>query len=149
MRFSHVDEEGKARMVDVSGKPVVRRTAKAAGFVRLASATLEAIQTRGVPKGDVLAAARIAAVMAAKRTPELIPLCHGIRLDHVEMALDPEPEGIRITASVISVDRTGAEMEALMAVSVAALTIYDMCKAVDRGMVISDIRLLEKTKGEA
>ncbi len=147
MRFSHLDDEGRARMVDVSAKPMVRRTATATGFIRLAPATLDAIRSQNMPKGDVLATARIAAIAAAKRTPELIPLCHGIRLDHVDIRLDPEPEGIRITAGVVCVERTGAEMEALTAVSVAALTIYDMCKAVDRGMVIADIRLVEKTKG--
>jgi cyclic pyranopterin phosphate synthase len=149
MRFSHLDEEGRARMVDVSAKPMVRRTATATGFIRLAPATLDAIRSRSMPKGDVLAAARIAAITAAKRTPELIPLCHGIRLDHVDIRLDSEPEGLRITAGVVCVERTGVEMEALTAVSVAALTIYDMCKAVDRGMVISEIRLVEKTKGVA
>src|SRR3972149_1982118 len=124
MRLSHLDDEGSARMVDVSRKPVTRRTATATGFIGLSPATLEAIRSLGMPKGDVLATARTAAVMAAKRTSELIPLCHGIRLDHVEIRLDPEPKGIRITAGVVCVGGTRAGMEGLTAVGVAPLHIF-------------------------
>ena len=136
-------------MVDVGRKRVVPRAAVAEGTIRLAAETLEAIRRQLVAKGDVLTVAKIAAVLAAKKTPELIPLCHGILLDHVEARFELVDEGIRITASVSCRERTGAEMEALTAVSVAALTIYDMCKAVDHGMVITGVRLLEKTKGRS
>ncbi len=146
MQFSHLDADGKARMVDVSGKPLVRRTATARGKIRLSTPTLEAIRRQVVAKGDVLSVAKIAAVMAAKRTSELIPLCHGIRLDHVEAGFELLEDGVLITAGVSCVERTGAEMEALTAVAVAALAIYDMCKAVDRNMVIEEVRLVEKTK---
>ncbi len=144
--FSHLDREGAARMVDVGEKAVVRRTATAAGRVRLAPATVELLRERALPKGDALNTARIAGVMAAKRTPDLIPLCHGINLTSVDVEFEIGDGEVGIVATARASDRTGVEMEALTAVSVAALTIYDMCKAVDKGMVIGEVRLLEKTK---
>jgi cyclic pyranopterin phosphate synthase len=135
-------------MVDVSGKEVTLRTARASGRVRMAAATLELVKDRGLAKGDVLEVARLAGIMAAKRTGELIPLCHPLGLDSVELTLTPEePDAVRIEACVKVHGRTGVEMEALTGVSVAALTVYDMCKAVDRGMVIGPIQLEEKTGG--
>jgi cyclic pyranopterin monophosphate synthase len=144
--FSHLDREGAARMVDVGEKAVVRRTATAAGRVRLAPATVELLRERALPKGDALNTARIAGVMAAKRTPELIPLCHGLNLTAVDVEFEVREEEVGIVATARVSDRTGVEMEALTAVSVAALTIYDMCKAVDKGMEIGEIKLVEKTK---
>ncbi len=144
--FSHLDREGAARMVDVGEKAVVRRTATATGRVRLAPATVELLRERVLPKGDALNTARIAGVMAAKRTPELIPLCHGLNLTAVDVEFEVREEEVGIFATAQVSDRTGVEMEALTAVSVAALTIYDMCKAVDKGMEIGEIKLLEKTK---
>jgi cyclic pyranopterin phosphate synthase len=138
MTFSHLDSEGSARMVDVGEKAVVRRTAVAGGVVRMAPETIGLLRKAALPKGDVLNTARIAGVMAAKKTPELIPLCHEVGQDRVS-----------ITATTRASDRTGVEMEALTAVSVASLTIYDMCKAVDKGMIIGEVRLLEKTKEPA
>jgi cyclic pyranopterin phosphate synthase len=150
MELSHLDHQGKARMVDVSEKVKTRREAIAAGFVKMAPDTLKLL-TQGSPKGDVLAAARIAGIMAAKRTYELIPLCHNIPLDVVivDFSVDHVQTGIVIQATACCTWSTGVEMEALTAVSLAALTIYDMCKAVDRGMAISDIRLLQKTGGRS
>jgi cyclic pyranopterin monophosphate synthase len=144
--FSHLDSEGSARMVDVGEKAVVRRTATAAGSVRMAAATVELLRERALPKGDALNTARIAGVMAAKRTPDLIPLCHGLNLTAVDVEFEVGGEEVGIVAKARASDRTGVEMEALTAVSVAALTIYDMCKAVDKGMEIGGIKLLEKTK---
>ncbi len=144
--FSHLDREGAARMVDVGEKAVVRRTAVAGGQVRMSSETVELLREKALPKGDVLNTARIAGVMAAKRTPDLIPLCHGLNLTSVSVEFEVGEEKISIVATARASDRTGAEMEALTAVSVAALTIYDMCKAVDKGMVVGEIKLLEKTK---
>jgi cyclic pyranopterin monophosphate synthase len=144
--FSHLDREGAARMVDVGEKAVVRRTATAAGRVRLAPATVELLRERALPKGDALNTARIAGVMAAKRTPELIPLCHGLNLTAVDVEFEVREEEVGIVATARVSDRTGVEMEALTAVSVAALTIYDMCKAVDKGMEIGEIKLVKKTK---
>jgi cyclic pyranopterin monophosphate synthase len=144
--FSHLDSEGSARMVDVGEKAVVRRTATAAGSVRMAPATVELLRERALPKGDALNTARIAGVMAAKRTPDLIPLCHGLNLTAVDVEFEVGGEEVGIVAKARASDRTGVEMEALTAVSVAALTIYDMCKAVDKGMEIGGIKLLEKTK---
>ncbi|CAN5590921.1 cyclic pyranopterin monophosphate synthase MoaC [soil metagenome] len=144
--FSHLDREGAARMVDVGEKTVVRRTATAEGIIRMSPDTIRLLQDKALPKGDALNTARIAGVMAAKRTPDLIPLCHGINLTHADVEFDVGEDQIQITATTRVSDRTGVEMEALTAVSVAALTIYDMCKAVDKQMVISEIRLLEKTK---
>jgi cyclic pyranopterin monophosphate synthase len=150
MELNHLDSYGNARMVDVSGKSQTVREAIATGFIKMTPDTLKLIAA-GSPKGDVLAAARIAGIMAAKRTHELIPLCHNIPLDSVsiELAVDAEANRILIQATVRCTWNTGVEMEALTAVSVAALTIYDMCKAVDRGMVITDIRLLRKSGGRS
>jgi cyclic pyranopterin phosphate synthase len=144
--FSHLDGEGAARMVDVGEKTVVRRTAVAGGFVRMSSETIELLRNTALPKGDALNTARIAGVMAAKKTPELIPLCHGLNLTSVDVEFEVGHDRVSITATTRASDRTGVEMEALTAVSVAALTVYDMCKAVDKGMVIGEVRLLEKTK---
>ncbi len=144
--LTHVDESGKARMVDVSAKARVRRTARARGRIDLGPETLELIRQNGIAKGDVLATARIAGIMAAKRTSDIIPLCHNIEIEHVEVELEPDASGIVIRARATCTDKTGIEMEALTAVSVAALTIYDMCKAVDRTMKIGEILLEEKTK---
>ena len=144
--FSHLDREGAARMVDVGNKEVVRRTATAGGFVKMAPETIRLLRGKALPKGDALNTARIAGVLAAKRTPDLIPLCHGLDLTHIDVEFTVEEDRVEITATAQVSDRTGVEMEALTAVSVAALTIYDMCKAVDKEMVIEDIRLLEKTK---
>jgi len=145
-RLTHVDETGKARMVDVSAKPKVRRTARAEGFILLAPETLKLVRENGMSKGDVIATARIAGILAAKRTSDLIPLCHNVEIEHVEVRLELLSDRIRIEASSICTDKTGIEMESLTAVSVAALTVYDMCKAVDKGMKIEGIRLMEKTK---
>jgi cyclic pyranopterin phosphate synthase len=144
--FSHLDREGAARMVDVGEKAVIRRTAVAGGQVRMSPETVELLREKALPKGDALNTARIAGVMAAKRTPDLIPLCHGLNLTSVSVEFEVGEEEIGIVATVRASDRTGVEMEALTAVSAAALTIYDMCKAVDKGMVIGEIKLLEKTK---
>jgi cyclic pyranopterin monophosphate synthase len=144
--FSHLDREGAARMVDVGEKAVVRRTAVAVGNIRMSAGTVELLREKALPKGDALNTARIAGVMGAKRTPDLIPLCHGLNLTSVDVEFEVGEEEIGIVATARASDRTGVEMEALTAVSVAALTIYDMCKAVDKEMVIGDVRLLEKTK---
>lgn len=144
--FSHLDPGGRAQMVDVGDKTVVRRTATAGGQIRMAPETIELLRERALPKGDALNTARIAGVMAAKKTPELIPLCHGLNLTHVDVGFRVRDREIEITATARASDRTGVEMEALTAVSVAALTLYDMCKAVDKGMEIGDIKLIEKTK---
>jgi cyclic pyranopterin phosphate synthase len=146
--FSHLDEEGAARMVDVGEKAVIRRTATATGLVRMSAETIEALREKALPKGDALNTAKIAGVMAAKRTPDLIPLCHGLNLTSIDLAFMVRDEGVEILAVARASDRTGVEMEALTAVSVAALTLYDMCKAVDKGMVVEDIKLVEKTKEE-
>ena len=146
MTFSHLDSEGAARMVDVEEKAVVRRTAVAGGVVRMSPDTIELLREAALPKGDALNTARIAGVMAAKKTPELIPLCHGLNLTSVDVEFEVGHDRVSITATTRASDRTGVEMEALTAVSVAALTVYDMCKAVDKGMVIGEVRQLEKTK---
>jgi cyclic pyranopterin phosphate synthase len=146
--LTHFDESGASRMVDVSAKEVTLRTARASGVVKVAPATLELVKDRRLLKGDVLEVARLAGILGAKRTGELIPLCHPLGLDSVELTLTPiDPDLIRIEASVKVHGRTGVEMEALTAVSVAALTIYDMCKSVDRGIVIARIQLEEKSGG--
>jgi cyclic pyranopterin phosphate synthase len=147
-RLSHVDGTGKARMIDVSRKPRVRRRALARGRIDLTPTTIALIRENGLAKGDVLAVARLAGVMAAKRTSDLIPLCHNVEIEHVEVSLEVEDDGIAIEASAVCTDKTGIEMEALTAVSVAALTIWDMCKAVDDSMRIGGIVLVEKTKEE-
>ena len=133
-------------MVDVGGKAVIRRTATATGRVSMAPETVQALREKALPKGDALNTAKIAGVMAAKRTPDLIPLCHGLNLTSVDLRFTVFDDGVEILATSRASDRTGVEMEALTAVSVAALTLYDMCKAVDKGMEIGDIKLLEKTK---
>jgi cyclic pyranopterin phosphate synthase len=146
--LTHFDESGASRMVDVSAKEITLRTARASGCVRMQPATLEMVRDRRLAKGDVLEVARLAGITASKRTGDLIPLCHPLGLDAVELTLHPEgADAIRVEARVKSVGRTGVEMEALVAVSVACLTIYDMCKAVDRDMVIGEIRLEEKSGG--
>jgi cyclic pyranopterin phosphate synthase len=147
-QLSHVDDSGKAKMVDVSGKPLMRRTARAAGRIDLAPGTVGLIAENNIKKGDVLAVAQLAGIQAAKRTAELIPLCHPLQLGQVDVQAELEPEGVSVTGTVTCVDRTGAEMEALTAVSVALLTVYDMCKAVDKQMRIGEITLEEKTKDE-
>ncbi|MEE8245663.1 MAG: cyclic pyranopterin monophosphate synthase MoaC [Alphaproteobacteria bacterium] len=149
--LTHFDDEGKARMVDVSDKEESARVAVAAGTVTMKPETLALIMAGGVAKGDVLGTARLAGIMAAKRTPELIPLCHPLALTSVavDLACDAERNAVDITATCKITGRTGVEMEALTAVSVAALTIYDMCKAVDRGMRIGDIRLTHKSGGKS
>jgi cyclic pyranopterin phosphate synthase len=144
--LTHLRPDGSAAMVDVSEKPVVRREALAEGFVVLRPETLAAIFAGGVPKGDVLAVARVAGIQAAKRTAELVPLCHQLPLTKVAVDFEARPEGISIAARVRTDAKTGVEMEALTAVSVAALTIYDMVKAIDKEMVIGPIRLVEKRK---
>lgn len=144
--FSHIDEKGDARMVNVSGKSRVRRTATARGTILLAEGTIRAIETNTIAKGSVLATARVAGIMAAKRCADLIPLCHNIEIEHVEVEFEVLTGGIEITAQAVCTDKTGIEMEVLTAVSVAALTIYDMCKAVDTAMRITDIGLVGKTK---
>jgi cyclic pyranopterin phosphate synthase len=150
-RPSHLNEKGEARMVDVSAKEVTSRTAIAEGFVSMAPKTLALILAGNAPKGDVLATARIAGILAAKRTAELIPLCHFLPLTDVTIEFEPsrDPAGLRVEASAKVDAKTGVEMEALTAVSIACLTIYDMVKAVDRGMTFSGIRLIEKTGGRS
>lgn len=149
MPLSHLDETGRARMVDVGHKPDTRRTAVARGEVLMKPETLALIQQGALKKGDVLSVAQIAGVMAAKRTADLIPLCHPLPLTNIQVELQPDPElpGVRISASVSTTGKTGVEMEALTAVSVAALTIYDMAKAVEKTMRITNIRLVEKHGG--
>lgn len=148
MDLSHLDAEGKAVMVDVSGKPRVRRTATAAGRLVVSPGTIRLIREKLLEKGDALAVARVAGIAAAKRTPDLVPLCHTIRIDQVTVDFELGEEEIRISSRAVCTESTGIEMEALTAVAVAALTLYDMCKAVDKAMRITDIRLVEKTKGE-
>ncbi|MGD9741600.1 MAG: cyclic pyranopterin monophosphate synthase MoaC [Dongiaceae bacterium] len=150
-RLTHFDAKGKARMVDVSAKPATERVAVATGSVKLAKATMELIRKGGVKKGDVLSVARLAGIMGAKRTADLIPLCHPLSLSAVSVDLAPNPKrnAIDITATVKTTGPTGVEMEALTAVAVAALTVYDMCKAADRAMVLSDIRLDYKSGGKS
>ncbi len=150
-RLTHLDDEGRAAMVDVSAKEETERTATAKGSVTMAPETLALIQSGGIPKGDVLTVARLAGIMAAKRTPELIPLCHPLMLTSikVELTTDAARSAVDIEASCKLSGKTGVEMEALTAVSVAALTIYDMCKAVDRAMRIGDIRLTHKSGGKS
>ena len=150
MELSHLDEQGNARMVDVSAKVETLRKAVASAFVRMKPETLALIQSGGIAKGDVFATARIAGIMAAKRTPEMIPLCHPIPLTFVSVELVAvPPDGVRITATVEAIYKTGVEMEALTAASIAALTVYDMCKAVDRSMQIEQVRLEHKSGGKS
>ncbi len=149
--LTHFDAAGNAVMVDVGGKDVTERIATASGRVLMQRATLELIERRGVRKGDVLTVAQLAGIMGAKRTPDLIPLCHPLPLSSVQVELTPraEPPSVEIAATCRLAGRTGVEMEALTAVAVAALTVYDMCKAVDRGMRITDIRLRHKAGGKS
>ena len=148
-RLSHVDETGKARMVDVGGKAVTHREAVARGDIRMSSTALRLIRSGQITKGDPLQAARLAGIMAAKKTAELIPLCHPLPLTHVSVELTPKSRGYGIEARVRTTAQTGVEMEALTAVAVAALTIYDMVKAVDKEMVIGDVCLIEKKGGRS
>jgi cyclic pyranopterin phosphate synthase len=150
-RLSHLDRSGRARMVDISAKADTEREAVARGSVRMKAGTLRLIQSGGVEKGDVIATARLAGVMAAKRTHELIPLCHPLLLTDIDVRIeaDKKAPGLRIEAAVRTTGKTGVEMEALTAVSVAALTVYDMCKAVDRGIRIEGVRLVRKRGGKS
>jgi cyclic pyranopterin monophosphate synthase len=149
VKLTHLDEGGRARMVDVGPKPETDREAEAEGAVRMSREAYDLVAAQAVAKGDVLSVAEIAGTMGAKRTGELIPLCHPIGLDlvRVEARLAPELPGVRITASTMSRGRTGVEMEALTAVAVACLTVYDMVKAIDRGLIIEDVRLVSKSGG--
>ncbi|MET3962599.1 cyclic pyranopterin phosphate synthase [Marmoricola sp. OAE513] len=148
-RLTHVDESGAARMVDVSGKEVTARVAVATGRVLVSSTVVDLLRGDGVPKGDALGVARVAGIMATKRTPDLIPLCHPLAIAGVEVDLEVLDDAVAITATVRSADRTGVEMEALTAVSVAALTVVDMVKAVDKAAVITDVRVESKTGGKS
>jgi cyclic pyranopterin phosphate synthase len=148
-RLTHLDERGQARMVDVGGKPETARSATATGRIGMSPEALTAVREGSGPKGDVLAAARIAGIMAAKKTGELIPLCHPLSLDAVTVDFAFEDDAVRVTARASLTGRTGVEMEALTAASLALLTVYDMAKAVDKGMVIEGVRLLEKTGGRS
>jgi cyclic pyranopterin phosphate synthase len=147
--LTHLDERGHARMVDVSGKDRTDREARAECLVRCAPATLARVRDGTVPKGDVLAVARVAGITGAKRTPDLVPLCHPVALTGVEVELELEDAGIRVTTTARAQDRTGVEMEALTAAAAAALSVYDMLKAVERGVVVTDLRLLRKSGGRS
>jgi cyclic pyranopterin monophosphate synthase len=147
--FTHLDESGAARMVDVSGKDVTARTAVATGRVLVSPAVIELLRGEGVPKGDALGVARVAGIMGAKKTPELIPLCHPLAISGVTVDLVVADDAVEITATVKTTDRTGVEMEALTAVSVAALTVIDMVKAVDKAATITDVRVESKTGGKS
>ncbi|MFJ9391557.1 cyclic pyranopterin monophosphate synthase MoaC [Nocardioides sp. NPDC101246] len=148
-RLTHVDETGAARMVDVSEKAVTTRTATASGRVLVAAEVIELLRGEGVPKGDALAVARIAGIMGAKKTPDLIPLCHPLAVSGVKVELSVADDAVEITATVKTTDRTGVEMEALTAVAVAGLTVVDMIKAIDKRAVITDIRVETKTGGKS
>jgi len=150
-KLTHMDDDGRPRMVDVTGKPDTDRTAVAGGRVSMLPATFQIIKQGKAAKGDVLTTARLAGIMAAKRTPDLIPLCHPILIGNVniDFTLDEKNGAVEITTTVTSTGKTGVEMEALTATAVAALTVYDMCKAVDRGMKIENIRLLRKSGGKS
>jgi cyclic pyranopterin phosphate synthase len=148
-RLTHVDDQGAARMVDVSGKDVTVRTARASGRVLVSAEVVALLRGPGVPKGDALAVARVAGIQGAKRTPDLVPLCHPLALHAVDVAVDVADDAVEIAATVRTADRTGVEMEALTAVATAALTVVDMVKAVDRGAVITDVRIEEKSGGRS
>jgi cyclic pyranopterin phosphate synthase len=148
-KLSHLDEQGRVRMVDTSAKPVTARRAVASGRVLMSPETVAAVREQRTPKGDPLETARLAGIMAAKRTADLIPLCHPLPLTHVDMRAELRDEGVYLEATVATQAQTGVEMEALTAVSVAALTVYDMCKATDKAMTITDIRLEQKTGGKS
>lgn len=147
--LTHIGPDGSANMVDVGGKPATHRVAIASGRIAMSAAALEAIRSGDAPKGDVLGTARIAGIMAAKRTGELIPLCHPLALDAVNVDFAFEEDGIRATATASLTGKTGVEMEAMVAVSTALLTVYDMAKAIDKGMVIGEVRLIEKRGGKS
>lgn len=149
-KLTHVAPDGAARMVDVSAKPETVRTARARGSIRMKTEALEAIRSHRVAKGDVLSIARVAGILAAKKTAELIPLCHPLVLDDIQVDLVPDPElpGVRVETQVRTTGRTGVEMEAIVAATVALVTVYDMVKSADRSMVIGDISLIEKTGGQ-
>ena len=147
--LSHVDEQGRVAMVDTSAKEATARRAIASARVLMSPGTVEAVRARRTPKGDPIETARIAGIMAAKRTSELIPLCHPLPLTHVDVRAELIDEGVRIEAEAATTAQTGVEMEALTAAAVAALTVYDMCKAVERGITITDVRLEEKTGGKS
>lgn len=149
MELTHINEQGRARMVDVTEKAETTRTAVAEGRIRINRETAELIRTGGMAKGDVLAVAQVAGIMAAKRTPDIIPMCHSLRLTGVDIAFALEEEAVHIRATVRCKGETGVEMEALTAVSAAALTIYDMCKAVQKDMEIGEIHLCRKTGGKS
>lgn len=148
-QLSHIDEEGRVRMVDTSDKAATLRHAVASARILMSQETVAAVRNHRTPKGDPLEAARLAGIMAAKRTAELIPLCHPLPLTHVDVQAQIEDYGVHLESSVSTNAQTGVEMEALTAVSIAALTIYDMCKALDKGIVISDVRLERKTGGKS
>ena len=149
-RLTHFDEQGASRMVDVGDKPVTARLARASARVRMAEATLQLVQSGAAKKGNILEVARLAGIMAAKRTDELVPLCHSLPLDAVEIGFEfPDSQTVAITATVRVTARTGVEMEAMVAASIAAITIYDMCKGVDRAMQIEQVRLEEKSGGRS
>ena len=148
-KLSHIDEEGKARMVDVGNKPNQKRTARAEGFIRLAPETLKMIRDNEIRKGDVLTVAKMAGIQAAKKTSELIPLCHPLQLTKVNVNTEIVDDGVKVIGEAHCLGQTGVEMEALTAVHIALLTIYDMCKAIDRGMTMNQIRLVEKTGGKS
>ncbi|HEX5707318.1 MAG TPA: cyclic pyranopterin monophosphate synthase MoaC [Pyrinomonadaceae bacterium] len=147
--LSHMDEEGRVRMVDTGGKAATRRRARASARVLMSAETVASVRAHRTPKGDPLEVARVAGIMAAKRTPELIPLCHTLALTHIEVRAELREEGVYLEAEAATDAQTGVEMEALVAVSVAALTVYDMCKAVEKGIRITDVRLEEKTGGKS
>jgi cyclic pyranopterin phosphate synthase len=149
MKLTHLDEKSRAKMVDVGAKPETARTAVAQGFIHLSKEVRHLLEKQRLPKGDPFETARIAGIMAAKKTHELIPLCHPLLLSHINVDLKVTDTGVAITATVSCRGTTGVEMEALTAVSITALTIYDMCKAIDKDMVISDIRLIEKRGGKS
>ncbi len=148
-KLSHVDRDGRAVMVDVSAKPLQRRFARASGRIYLKKETVSLVRGSSIAKGDVITVAEVAGIQAAKRTFELIPLCHPLEIGKIDVKANLDEQGVEVTSEVTSVGRTGVEMEALTAVSVALLTVYDMCKAVDKTMRIGDIVLLEKTKEDA
>ena len=148
-KLTHFDSDGNARMVDVSGKAVTAREAAAVGRIRVSGAVLSAIRDRSVEKGDVLTVAQVAGIMAVKRTQDLIPMCHSLNLTHASLRFEIEKDAVAAYCTVRTEGKTGVEMEAVTGVSVALLTIYDMCKAIDRRMVIGDIHLLRKTGGKS
>jgi cyclic pyranopterin monophosphate synthase len=150
-KLSHYTEDGSSRMVDISEKKISLRTAKASGFVKMQSATLDLIEKKLIPKGNVFEVAKIAGILAAKKTSELIPMCHPLLISHVDLkiGLDKKRSGVILKSEVKLEGKTGVEMEALSAVSIAALTVYDMCKAVDKNMIIEDIKLIEKRGGKS